>query len=117
MQNKIWGSSREFHFHPRTLPFSQLWAEDEGYLAESARRPPEGSVIVELGAAQGGSAYIFSHTAGPGKIRIYSYDPAPSKEAYQHLKGPRVEILLRLSPTSGGGLWPFSNPAEIEGRE
>ena len=42
------------------LPFSQLWVEEEAYLREAAAALPVDSVVVDLGTAQGGSAFLFA---------------------------------------------------------
>ena len=79
-----------------TLPFSQLWVEEEAYLSHVAKSAPPNSVIVEIGTAQGGSAYLFSTNKNAGTA-IFSYDIAPSKEAFANLEGCDIKIIPQAS--------------------
>jgi hypothetical protein len=65
---------------------------------------PRRGVIVEIGTAQGGSSFIFHAAAGHRGVRIYSFDIAPSAEAYEHLKHTNVSIVAKPS-TEGASLW------------
>ena len=79
------------------VDFSQLWIEEQRLLAEIASLVPDNGTIVEIGTAQGGSAFIFHIAAGFRGVKIYSFDIAPSVEAYEHLKETSVTILAKSS--------------------
>lgn len=87
------------------ISFSQLWVEEEQFLANFSAQLPPGSTIVEIGTAQGGSAYIFARVTAGKNISIYSYDIAPSQEALKNLKGLKVNIIAQSS-TKGAAQWP-----------
>ncbi len=84
--------------------FSQLWKEEKDLLFEYAAIIPEGGIIVEIGTAQGGSASIFYEATKNKRVKIYSYDIAPSEEAYLNLKNTSVEIINKPS-TEGALNW------------
>lgn len=77
--------------------FAQLWVGEQRLLAENASLVPDNGTIVDIGTAQGGSAFIFSKAAGRKGVKIYSFDIAPSEEAYEHLKDMSVTIVGKSS--------------------
>lgn len=79
------------------IPFSQLWREEEDFLVRQTARLGKHSVIVEIGTAQGGSAYIFAQSTLEKHARIYSYDILPSQEAFENLHGLHVHIIAKSS--------------------
>lgn len=79
------------------IPFSQLWIEEEDYLFKQSSCLGDNSVIVEIGTAQGGSAYLFASTVKAKNISIYSYDISPSEEAFENLKNLNVNIIAKES--------------------
>lgn len=85
--------------------FSQLWDTEQDTLAEQGALVPDNGVIVEIGTAQGGSATIFQAVAGCRGAKIYSYDIAPSAEAYERLKNTNVTIFAKSS-VEGAKAWP-----------
>ncbi len=86
------------------VDFAQLWVEEQQLLAELAALVPADGTIVEIGTAQGGSAYIFHRTTVHKEVNIYSYDIAPLPEAYEHLKNTSVTIIAKPS-TEGALTW------------
>lgn len=95
------------------LAFSQLWVEEGPYLKKVAQNVPDNSTIVEIGTAQGGSAYIFAHaTCGRG-VAIHSFDISPSKEAYENLRGLDVQIHPCAS-VEGAGQWPTTCGNQVD---
>ena len=89
----------------RKTPFSQLWVEEEQYLCEQSSLLGDNSVIVEIGTAQGGSAYLFATSTKARNVSIYTYDISPSREAFKNLKGLNVHIVAKSS-TTGAKEWP-----------
>jgi predicted O-methyltransferase YrrM len=79
------------------IDFSQLWPSEQRTLFERASLVPDEGVIVDIGTAQGGSPYIFHAAAGHRRVRIYSFDIAPSADAYEHLKGTSVSVIAKPS--------------------
>lgn len=77
--------------------FSQLWDSEQKTLAERAAFVPDNGIIVEIGTAQGGSAAIFHAVTGRRGVRVYSFDLAPSAEAYERLSGTNVTIVAKPS--------------------
>ncbi|MBF0541296.1 MAG: class I SAM-dependent methyltransferase [Nitrospirae bacterium] len=71
---------------------SQLWVEEKELLFDYASLVPKGGVIVEIGTAQGGSSEIFYNATKDREIEIWSYDIAPSLEAYEKLRHTMVFI-------------------------
>lgn len=86
------------------VDFAQLWVEEQQLLAELAALVPDNGTIVEIGTAQGGSALIFNWAASQRGVRIYSFDRAPSPQAYTHLKNTSVTIIAKPS-TQGALTW------------
>jgi hypothetical protein len=86
------------------MNYSQLWAEEESLLFELGSSIPDNGVIVEIGTAQGGSAVIFHRAAGHRKVHIYSFDIAPSAEAYRNLRDTNVKIIKKPS-IEGAHAW------------
>lgn len=86
------------------LPFSQLWVEEEAYLREAAAALPVDSVVVDLGTAQGGSAFLFAEGTRGRRCAIYSYDLAPSREARENLAGTGVHLVAEAS-AAGAARW------------
>lgn len=83
--------------------FSQLWDIEESYLYSTARQLKPRSVIVDIGAAQGGSSYIFSH-ATENQCQIFSYDIVISETAKKNLAGRDVK-LISLPSVEGANRW------------
>lgn len=81
----------------KKIPFSQLWIEEEEYLANRVKKLDAQSVIVEIGTAQGGSALILAESEPEKKHSVFSYDISPSVEAYQNLRGANVQIRAKSS--------------------
>lgn len=79
------------------LDFAQLWPTEQKTLIERAARVPNKGVVVEIGTAQGGSASLFHSTAGRRGVAIYSFDMAPSTEAYERLQQTGVTIIAKPS--------------------
>lgn len=73
--------------------FAQLWNEEVNKLAKLAEVVPKGGTIVEIGTAEGGSAFIFDKASRKNNVKIYSVDLAPTKAAYKNLDGTDVEII------------------------
>jgi SAM-dependent methyltransferase len=88
------------------IPFSQLWIEEEGYLAEAVRGLPGHPVIVEIGTAEGGSAFLFSRESRDNKGTVYTYDVSPSAEAYTHLRSADNVTIMAKSSETGAEAWP-----------
>ncbi len=88
----------------RCVDFAQLWGEEQQLLAELAALVPANGTIVEIGTAQGGSAFIFNRASSPRGVKIYSFDIAPSSEAYANLKNTNVSIIAESS-TTGARTW------------
>lgn len=86
------------------VDFAQLWTEEQQLLAEIAASVPENGTIVEIGTAQGGSSLILHRATSNKKVKIYSFDIAPSSEAYEHLKDTSVTIVAKSS-TEGACTW------------
>jgi hypothetical protein len=86
------------------LAFSQLWVEEEAYLRAAGESLPAGAVIVELGTAQGGSAYLFSQATRGQHCTVLSYDLATSAEARSNLEGLGVRLMAESS-TAGAARW------------
>ena len=80
-----------------TLDLTQLWIEEREILAERAALVPDNGVIVEIGTAQGGSGLIFHAAVGHRGAKIYSFDIAPSPEAYENLKNTTATIVAKSS--------------------
>lgn len=76
---------------------SQLWMTEQTTLAERAALVPDNGIIVEIGTAQGGSASIFHAATARRGVRIYSYDIAPSAEAYDRLARTNVAVIAKPS--------------------
>lgn len=89
----------------KLVEFAQLWEGEQHTLAKLAASVPDNGVITEIGTAQGGSAYIFYHTASSRGVNIYSYDITPSEEAFDHLKGTNVQVFAKSS-LEGAKAWP-----------
>ncbi|MGE4297669.1 MAG: class I SAM-dependent methyltransferase [Desulfovibrionaceae bacterium] len=86
------------------IPFSQLWIEEEQYLWTLGDTLSGAAVVVEIGSGQGGSAYIFAHTAGALGARIHTHDIAPARELYDNLRGLPVDIRA-MSSAEGAARW------------
>ena len=99
---------------PERIPFSQLWIEEEAYLKEIAASLHDGATIVEIGTAQGGSAYIFASATQGREVEIHSYDIAPSEEAKENLRGFDVHVHA-LSSVEGAERWTATcgNPVDL----
>jgi hypothetical protein len=95
------------------IPFSQLWVEEEQYLCQQSSLLGENSVIVEIGTAQGGSAYLFATSVEARNVSIYTYDLSPSNEALENLKGLDVHIVAKSS-VMGAKEWPRKNKKPID---
>lgn len=95
------------------VDFSQLWVSEQQLLAENALLVPENGTIVEIGTAQGGSAFIFHKAASRKGVKIYSFDIAPSKEAYEHLKDTNVTIVAKSSK-EGALIWMQTSGKPID---
>lgn len=95
------------------IPFSQLWIEEEEYLFNTAKKLNNGTLIVEIGTAQGGSSLIFAKGAKGKDIEIYSYDISPSEEAYEYLKGTGVKIISQSS-VEGAENWGRAHKKNID---
>ncbi|MEW6387408.1 MAG: class I SAM-dependent methyltransferase [Thermodesulfobacteriota bacterium] len=80
-----------------TVSFSQLWPEEQEILKEMAALVPDQGIIVDIGTAQGGSAYLFHAATCSRDVKIFSYDPYPSAEAWEHLKDTTVTIIPQSS--------------------
>ncbi len=93
--------------------FSQLWVEEEDYLVQASGKLVDGNVIVEIGTAQGGSSFLFAKGIQGKDIQIYSYDIAPSEEAFENLKGLNVKIIARSS-IEGAKSWPYTCGQSID---
>ena len=86
--------------HAIPAPFvesAQLWPTEQKTLSERAARVPDNGVIVEIGTAQGGSASLFNAAGGKRGVAIYSFDIAPSTEAYERLRHTGVKIIAKPS--------------------
>lgn len=81
----------------QTSEYTQLWIEERQILAERAALVPDNGTIVEIGTAQGGSALFLHATAADRGVKIYSFDIAPSAEAYENLKHTSVAIVATPS--------------------
>lgn len=90
----------------RKIQFSQLWVEEERYLCEQAALLEKNSIIVEIGTAQGGSAYLFATSAKAKNVSIYTYDLFPSNEAFENLKGLTDVHSISKSSAIGAKEWP-----------
>ena len=86
------------------ITFSQLWETEKSTLATLAANVPVGSVIVEIGTAQGGSSYIISNVTKKRDVRIFSFDIAPSQEAFKHLANTKVQ-LYTMASVEGANRW------------
>jgi hypothetical protein len=91
---------------------SQLWVEEKELLFDFAKIVPPEGVIVEIGTAQGGSSEIFYNATKDKSIEIWSYDIAPSKEAYDKLQGTTVNIVPKSSE-EGALLWAKNKPIDL----
>src|SRR4030042_6586073 len=89
--------------HAATVSFSQLWAEEQEILGEMAALVPDQGIIVDIGTAQGGSAYLFHAAVVSRGVKIFSYDPNPSAEAWEHLKDTSVTIIPESSVMGARG--------------
>jgi methyltransferase family protein len=88
-----------------TLSFSQLWPEEESYLKKISQNFTGNIMAVEIGTAQGGSSYILCNNAKNADLKIHSFDIAPSKEAYDHLKD--MNVVIHAMPSVEGAInWP-----------
>ena len=97
------------------IPFSQLWVEEEQYLCQQSSLLGENSVIVEIGTAQGGSAYLFATSAKARNVSIYTYDLSPSNEAFENLKGLNANVhIATKSSAMGAKEWPRKNKKPID---
>ncbi len=96
------------------IDFAQLWVEEQQLLAEIATLVPDNGTIVDIGTAQGGSAFIFHKATHRKGVKVYSFDIAPSPEAYEHLKNTNVTIVAKSS-TEGALTWmrTVSKPVDL----
>lgn len=85
---------------------SQLWVEEKQYLREQSSLLPDNAVIVEIGTAQGGSAHLIINSTMSHNVSMYTYDIAPSKEAYENLRGLENVSILAKSSVEGARQWP-----------
>lgn len=97
----------------RKTVFSQLWIEEEENLCKWGSSLKDNAVIVEIGTAQGGSAYLLATSASEKNISIYSYDISPSQEAFDNLKGLKVNI-IKSSSVEGAIEWPKGANSPID---
>lgn len=79
------------------INFSQMSVKDNLFIYRCARVVPDNGTIVEIGTAQGGSAYIFSIATQKRDVKIISIDKYPSQEAKQNLKGMNVTLVTEDS--------------------
>lgn len=86
------------------LPFSQLWVEEERFIFDVAAKVGNGGMIVEIGTAQGGSAFLMASATRGRNCSIYSFDVAPSAEAHVNLGGTGVHIVAEASH-AGAARW------------
>jgi hypothetical protein len=86
------------------ITFSQLWETERSTLADLAAKVPRRGVVVEIGTAQGGSSYIINEATEGREVNIFSFDIAPSPEAFEHLANTRVKI-YPLSSLEGAQRW------------
>ena len=84
---------------------SQLWVEEKQYLCEQSSLLPDNAVVVEIGTAQGGSAHLIANSAMSRNVSIYTYDIAPSKEAYENLRGLENVRILAKPSVEGAKQW------------
>jgi len=79
------------------VDFAQLWSEEQQLLAEIAVSVPENGTIVEIGTGEGGSAFILHRATCRKGVKIYSFDMAPSPEAYEQVRNTSVTIVAKSS--------------------
>ena len=98
----------------RKVPFSQLWAEEEEFITKQSSLLMENAVVVEIGTAQGGSAYLFATAAHERNVFVYSYDISPSDEAFENLRGLNVRIIAESSE-KGAAEWQnkYGKPVDL----
>jgi predicted O-methyltransferase YrrM len=91
------------HYQKR-ISFSQLWVEEEDYLIETAAQLHASATVVEIGTAQGGSAFLLAQGSQGKDVRIFTFDIAPSHEASVNLAGTGVNM-IPLGSFQGARLW------------
>ena len=96
------------------VKFSQLWIEEEQYLREQSARSQENSTIVEIGTAQGGSAFILATSTTAENISIHTYDISPSEEARNNLHGLDCITIHEKSSAEGAAEWATQNNNKID---
>lgn len=85
---------------------SQLWVEEKQYLREQSALLQDNAVVVEIGTAQGGSAHLIVNSTMSHNVSMYTYDIAPSKEAYENLRGLENVCILAKASVEGARQWP-----------
>lgn len=75
------------------LKFSQTSLCDRKFLYRCAKMVPENGTILEIGTAQGGSAFIFAMATQERNVKIVSIDKFASQEARENLKGKNVFLI------------------------
>src|SRR4030042_3204832 len=74
---------------------------------------PDQGIIVDIGTAQGGSSSLFHAAVVSRGVKIFSYDPNPSAEAWEHLKDTSVTIIPESSVMGARG-WQKRMGAPID---
>ena len=95
------------------VKFSQRWLSEQKTLFDHAVQVPDGGTIVEIGTAEGGSAFIFHAAVGHRGVKIISFDISPSTEAYKHLKNTSVKIFAKSS-LEGARFWAERSSPPID---
>ncbi|MCK5541104.1 MAG: class I SAM-dependent methyltransferase [Desulfobacterales bacterium] len=96
------------------VKFSQLWIEEEQYLREQSAQLQDNSIAVEIGTAQGGSAYILATSTNAQEMTIHTYDISPSKEAHNNLRGIDCIVFHAKSSVEGAKEWGMSFDNKID---
>jgi predicted O-methyltransferase YrrM len=79
--------------HLDEVKFPQTSLCDRKFLYRCARMVPKNGMIVEIGTAQGGSAFLFSMATQERNVKIVSIDKLASQEARENLKGKNVFLI------------------------
>ncbi len=95
------------------IPQTQLWKEEYEILSGVAASVPDGGTIVEIGTADGGSAWLMHRAVEGRRIQIYTVDVSPSREALATLEGTGV-ISIAQPSRAFAETWGLSSAPPID---
>lgn len=84
------------------VAFAFVWREEQEILARLASEVPKSGLVVEIGTALGGTAYLMWEASRANDVRIQTVDLFSCRRAQEHLSATNVTIVNEASATYAG---------------